>query len=316
VIDWERRAEIEIETPHLSATVRTEGYVSGLKSRSFVDKRTGVADLSGGIHVMDHLPVPGWANGPAEPRVFHGNLPKRVVESPQICTGARRLDYEVIEGDGFLAIRQWFTFTRAVEGFRPGSRWEQTLLFLPDTRYVLSCEHVECVNDAECLFYRIDMPGHLHHKAGDTFTRIYLSYHGEVDPSEFLEDFAPDDKLLYRRDDDRIPDRFIRAYEQVGEDGDSVWLAGMTLEPSDPCEAWCNQRGYVCFIQELHGRKVVAGQTIGAAYVVGYFDSVQEMEEAYDHYKGTRSIALDGEGFELLSEVPQVSADRSNGVKA
>ncbi len=302
MIRCERRAELEIETPHLCATVRTEGYVSGIKSRSFVDKRTGATDLGSGLHIMDFLLVPGWGDA-EQSRIYDGNLPKRVVEGPQICTRARRLDYEIIRGEAFLAVRQWFTFTSVVEGLQAGSRWEQTLLFLPDTRYVFSCERITCVNNADCLFYRIDMPGHLHHKGGDSFTRIYLSYHGYIEPSEFLTDFAPDEGFLYQRKEGDIPDRIIRAYEQRKEDGTAVWLAGMTLDPAAVYEAWCHQRGYVCFIQELHGRKVTAGAAIGAAYVVGYFDSVDEMNTVYDQYRGVRSIAVDENGYALLDEV-------------
>ena len=78
MIRCERRAELEIETPHLCATVRTEGYVSGIKSRSFVDKRTGATDLGSGLHIMDFLLVPEW--GDAEPnQIYDGNLPKHVV---------------------------------------------------------------------------------------------------------------------------------------------------------------------------------------------------------------------------------------------
>ena len=302
MIRCERRAELEIETPHLCATVRTEGYVSGIKSRSFVDKRTGATDLGSGLHIMDFLLVPGWGDA-EQNRIYDGNLPKRIVEGPQICTRARRLDYEVIQDEAFLAVRQWFTFTSVVEGFQAGSRWEQTLLFLPDTRYVLSCERITCVNSADCLFYRIDMPGHLHHKGGDTFTRIYLSYHGYIEPSEFLTDFPPDEGFLYQRKEGDIPDRIIRAYEQRKEGDATVWLAGMTLDPAAVYEAWCHQRGYVCFIQELHGRKVMAGDVIGAAYVVGYFDSVDEMNAVYDQYRGVRSIAVDEKGYTLLNEV-------------
>ncbi|MCP5117349.1 MAG: hypothetical protein GY953_41525 [bacterium] len=60
----------------------------------------------------------------------------------------------------------------------------------------------------------------------------------------------------------------------------------MTLNPKDVSEAWCHQRGYVSFIQELHGRPVKAGESFGAAYVVGYFDDVSEMERVYDRYRG------------------------------
>jgi hypothetical protein len=91
----------------------------------------------------------------------------------------------------------------------------------------------------------------------------------------------------------------IRAY-QVKVDGQpGPWLAGMTLDPSVVAEAWCHQRGYVCFIEELHRRKVKAGESFGAAYVVGWFDDVAEMEKVYDRLKGKRAIVLDGGTFRL-----------------
>ena len=36
----------------------------------------------------------------------------------------------------------------------------------------------------------------------------------------------------------------------------------MTLDPSLVYEAWCHQRGYICFIQELFGKSVKGGETI------------------------------------------------------
>jgi hypothetical protein len=149
------------------------------------------------------------------------------------------------------------------------------------------------------LQYRIDMPGHVRHKAGDTFAQVYLSYHGLISPKEFATDFGPDEKFLYKRKEGKVPDRMIRAY-QVKVDGKAgPWLAGMTLNPADVAEAWCHQRGYVCFIEELHGRAVKAGETFGAAYVVGYFDTVAEMERVYDRHKGKSRIAVSTEGFQL-----------------
>ena len=73
----------------------------------------------------------------------------------------------------------------------------------------------------------------------------------------------------------------------------------MTLDPGVTSEAWYHQRGYVCFIQELHGRKIKAGESFGAAYVVGYFDNVAAMEQAYDRYKGTQRIEIDGKRWSL-----------------
>ena len=91
----------------------------------------------------------------------------------------------------------------------------------------------------------------------------------------------------------------IRAYQVRvgGEPG--PWLAGMTLEPSAVCEAWCHERGYVSFIQELHRRRVKAGESFGAAYVVGWFGDVAEMERTYDEYKDAVGIEIEGDRFRL-----------------
>ena len=298
---------IRIESSALEAEVRTTGYTSGIGARSFLDKATGVRDPGFGLHIMDFLLAPGWAGDEyGRDRMHHGDLSKHFVEGPQICTQAKTLAHSVVRGDGFVAVKQWFTFTEAGEGYVPGSRWEQTLLFLPGKRYVLSCEAITSVNAVNDLFYRIDMPGHMKHSQGDVFRQIYLSYHGTIPATAFLADFPPDGRFFYERDDDVVPERFIRAYDLRGAADDKiVWLAGMTLDPAAPSEAWCHQRGYVCFIQENHRRPVRKGETFGAAYVVGYFDSIEEMNEVYDRYRGTRSLRVGPEGYELLQEVPQ-----------
>ncbi|MDP7134313.1 MAG: hypothetical protein QF437_27695, partial [Planctomycetota bacterium] len=59
--------------------------------------------------------------------------------------------------------------------------------------------------------------------------------------------------------------------------------------------AWCHQRGYVCFIQELGGRPIKTGEKFGAAYVVGYFDSVDEMNDVYDGLRGSNGIVVSGD---------------------
>src|SRR4030095_13234123 len=105
--------------------------------------------------------------------------------------------------------------------------------------------------------------------------------------------------FLYQRKPDKVPERVIRAY-QVRMDGKpGPWLAGMTLDPAAVVEGWCHQRSYVCFIQELHGKKVKAGETFGAAYVVGYFDDIPAMEKLYDRYKGKTRIEVTKDGFAL-----------------
>src|SRR5262249_53233946 len=110
---------------------------------------------------------------------------------------------------------------------------------------------------------------------------------------------APDERFLYQRREAKVPERLIRAYQLRLNDKRGPWLAGMTLEPAAVAEAWCHQRGYVCFIQELHGKGIRAREAIGAAYVVGYFDDVAGMEKTYDQYRGAKGIVVDKKGFQL-----------------
>jgi hypothetical protein len=244
---------------------------------------------------MDFLMAPGWKDdGYLRDTKIHGNLPKHYIEGPQICTQAKKLEPEVIEGPNFVAVRLRWRFTEAAPGLKTGSLWEQTLVFQPGVRYVLSGEQITSVNKVDNLFYRIDMPGHIRL---NTFVQAYLSYQGLIPAEAFDKNFAPDEKFLYQRRDGKIPQRMIRAY-QVKMDG-RPWLAGMTLDPAAVSEAWCHQRGYVCFIQELHGRNVKAGETFGAAYVVGWFDDVAEMEKVYDRYKGVRRLVVKDGRFVL-----------------
>src|SRR5262249_20388078 len=148
------------------------------------------------------------------------------------------------------------------------------------------------------LFYRIDMPGHVRHRGGDTFSQVYLSYRDKpVSAAEFRDDFGPDAQFLYQRRDGQVPKRMIRAYQVKLDGKPGPWLAGMTLEPGAVSEAWCHQRGYVCFIQELHRQKVKAGEAFGAAYVVGWFDDVAAMDQVYDRYKGKRRLVVEDGRF-------------------
>ena len=289
---------VQVDTAALQARIRKKGYVSGISQGSFLDKKTGARDAGFGLHIMDFLMAPGWADdGYLRDAKIHGNLPKHYVEGPQICTQAKQLEPEVIEAKNFVAVRLRFTFTQAAKGLQVGSRWEQTLVFQPNVRYVLSSERITSANDVDNLFYRIDMPGHIRHQQGATFSQVYLSYHGTIPASEFAVDFAPDARYLYRRTEGLLPRRMIRAY-QLKKDGlPGPWLAGMTLDPAEVSEAWCHQRGYVCMIEELHRKNVQKGESFGAAYVVGYFDDIPEMERVYDRYRGKKTIVLDGGKF-------------------
>jgi hypothetical protein len=283
--------DITIDTDALQAKIRKNTYVSGIGAGSFLDKKTGARDAGFGLHIMDFLLAPGWRDdGYLRDAKVHGNLPKHYVEGPQICTQAKKLEPEIIRGDDFVAVRMQFKFTQPAKGFKAGSLWQQTLVFIPKARYVICSESITSVNDVDNLFYRIDMPGHIKHKDLDTFEQVYLSYHGKIPAKEFAKDFAPDEKFLYQRKDDKLPERMIRAYQLKQDGKPGPWIAGMTLDPAATAEAWCHQRGYVCFIQELHGRKVKAGETFGAAYIVGYFEDIASMEKTYDRYKGSRKI--------------------------
>jgi hypothetical protein len=297
-----RQAEeyVELESDCLQARIRKKGYVSGIAQGSLLDKKTGARELGFGLHIMDFLMAPGWReDGYSRNPKLHGNLPKHYVEGPQICTQAKQLDPEVIEGADFVAVKLRYTFKDAAKGLKAGSKWEQTLVFPFGERYFFSAEQITSVNNVDDLFYRIDMPGHLRHDRGDNFVQLYLSYEGKLPAESFAKDFGPDEKHLYQRREGRIPERMIRAYQVKVDGKPGPWLAGMTLDPAAVSEAWCHQRGYVCLIEELHGKKVKAGETFGAAYVVGWFDDVGEMEQVYDRHKGARRLTATRDGFTL-----------------
>jgi hypothetical protein len=292
---------IQIDTDALQARIRKKGYVSGIAKETLLDKKTGARDLGFGLHIMDFLMAPGWRDdGYPRDAKLHGDLPKHYVEGPQICTQAKELKPVIVQGKDFVAITMRYTFNKPGAGYKAGSTWQQTLLFLPGVRYFLSAEKITSVNDVDDLFYRIDMPGHIRHKKGDNFTQVYLSYVDKPVPAAaFGDDFGPDAKYLYQRKDGKAPERMIRAYQVKLGDKPGPWLAGMTLDPSAVSEAWCHQRGYICFIEELHRRKVKAGESFGAAYVVGWFDDVAEMEKVYDRYKGKQGIVVKDGQFTL-----------------
>jgi hypothetical protein len=297
---------IRIETPHLAAQVATRGYVSGVAGGSFVDKKTGARDLGFGLDVVDFLLEPADPSAPIPPGQYefgprnkvHGNIPKRYVEGPQICTQAKSLPVEVATGPGFTAVRMKYRWTVAYPPHpRAGSAWEQTLIFPEGERFFLAADRVTTVAESTALSLRVDMPGHIKHAEGMGFDHVYLSYN---DPSilpstEFVADFAPDEHYLYRRGSGRRPERFIRAYQvDLGEGREGPWLAGMTLNADDVAQAWCHQRGYVCLIEELGGHPTKPGDTFGACYLVGWFGDIDAMHRAHDRHRGWSGLALEG----------------------
>ena len=303
---------IKIVGEALSAKIRKTGYVSGVEGGSLIDGLTGTHDLGFGLDIVDWLMEPGSDEAYRDqlPKdlvytyndLLHGKRPKRSIEGPQICTQAKVLKPEVIKGSDFVGIKQNYAYTLAAPGKKKGSKWEQTIVFPAGKRYFISSDCVTSVNDSDAMFLRLDMPGHIKHTKGDTFSEVYLSYKGIIPALEFLKEFAPDDKFLYVRGQDKTPERFIRAYHlrdpKTGKNG--PWLAGMTLDPSVVSEAWCHQRGYVCLIEEFGGRPIKAGERFSAAFIVGYFDSIEEMNKVYDEYAGTIRVEADIKGWGTL----------------
>ena len=307
----ENDQRITIVGDALQAAIRKTGYVSGVEAQSLVDVKTGAHDLGFGLDIVDWLMEPGSDAAYRDKlpgdlpykfnNLVHGKRAKKSIEGPQICTQAGTLMPTIIHGNEFVAVKQSHKYTLAAPGKKTGSLWEQTIVFPVGKRYSISADRITTVNASDALFLRLDMPGHIRHDNGDSFSEVYLSTHGMIPSKEFVKDFAPDDKFLYVRDDNKIPKRFIRAYHirdpKTGTPG--PWLAGMTLDPAVPSEAWCHQRGYVCMIEEIGGRPIKAEENFGAAYIVGFFDSIAEMEQVYDQHAGHSGLSVTAEGWKL-----------------
>ena len=312
---------IYLEGDTLNATIRKEGYVTGVEAHTLVDVKTGFRDQGYGLDIVDWIMEPGSDEAYRDKlpgdlpyqfnNSYHGKIAKRSIEGPQICTKAGKLSPKAIVGGDFVAIQQDYHYHLAAPGKKTGSKWEQIMIFPAGKRYFISMDKITSNNSSDAMFLRLDMPGHIKHKNGDTFSEIYLSYGnfggtakssvGEgrrIASSEFAKEFAPDERFLYQRDEKKgIPKRMIRAYRirdpKTGAEG--PWLAGMTLNAADVSEAWCHQRGYVCMIEEFGGRPIKEGESFSAAFIVGFFDSIEEMEQVYDQHAGHSGISLDEE---------------------
>ena len=302
---------IVISSPILDAFIVKKGYVSGVAAGSFLDKKSGFRDAGYGLDIVDWTMEPGSDEAYRDQlnadlvylfnNSYHGKTAKRSIEGPQICTKAKELSPRVMQGKDFVGVTSSFRYQIAAPGKKTGSEWRQVLVFPAGQRYFISSDRISSVNESDAMFLRLDMPGHIKHQQGDTFSEVYLSYAGRIPSSEFIKDFAPDEKFNYRRDTNPVPKRFIRAYHlrdpKTGREG--PWLAGMTLEPSVVSEAWCHQRGYVCLIEEFGGRPIRAGESFSAAFIVGYFDSIEEMEKVYDRYAGHTDLEIAEQGWKL-----------------
>jgi hypothetical protein len=340
---WVRVAEddraIKIETDRLEAVIpkkEPKQWMTGIEKGSFLDKATGFREVGDGLMVVDWLMESGsdeawsdkviapdghgvgryrWFANETDPerrsyaQFAHGSSHrKRVVEGPQLCHRMKPVRPEIIRGRDFVAVKTSYRFEYAAPGRRPGSRWTQLIVFPRGERFFVLMDRIDSVNHSEEMFLRNDTPGCIRHEKGDTFSEVYLSYLGgpeglRIPSSEFFSPFPPDLKFGYRRDMQRTPRYFIRAYHlrdrETGKDG--PWLAGLTLEPSVVYEAWCSQRpgGIIVMIEEIHGRPVRAGQSFSAAHIVGFFDTTEQMRAVYDRFKGNVSLFADASGWRL-----------------
>ena len=330
---------IKIETDKLEAVIpknKPKHWMTGIEKGSFLDKATGFREIGDGLMVIDWLMEAGsdeewsgevfapdghgvgrytWHTNETTPErksyaiMAHGTSHrKRMVEGPQLCHRMKAVEPEIIRGKDFVAVKTTYQYEYAAPGRKPGSRWTQLVVFPQGERYFLLMDRIDSVNDSPEMFLRNDTPGCVRHQKGDTFSEIYLSYLSgpegiRIPASEFFTPFPPDLKFGYRRDMNRTPRHFIRAYhlrdKETGQDG--PWLAGLTLEPSVVYEAWCSQRpgDIIVMIEEIHGRPVTAGQSFSAAHVVGYFDTIDQMHQLCERYQGHTALEADASGWRL-----------------
>ena len=194
---------IRIETPELAAAICKKGYVSGVASQSFLDKKTGFRDPGFGLDIVDWIMEPGndaayrdrldpelVYRNEGDYRLFHGSRLKRSLEGPQICTKAGQLQPSIIRGKDFVAIRQQFTYRTAAPGKKTGSVWTQLLVFPAGKRYFISMDKIDAVNSSEAMFLRVDMPGHVRHVQGRHLQRD-LPELSRADPGLEVPDRLP-----------------------------------------------------------------------------------------------------------------------------
>ena len=341
--EWARVSEddraIKIETDKLEAVIPKKDpkhWMTRIEKGSFLDKTTGFREVGDGLMVVDWLMEAGsdekygaqaiapdghgvgrytWYENETDPArrayalLAHGRSHrKRVVEGPQLCHRMKPVQPEVIRGRDFIAVKTTYQYEYAAPGRKAGSRWTQLIVFPKGERFFVLMDQIDSVNDSPEMFLRNYTPGCVRHEQGDTFSEMYLSYLSgpngvRIPSSEFFTPFPPDLKYGYRRDLNKTPEHFIRAYhlrdKKTGADG--PWLAGLTLEPSVVYEAWCSQRpgNIIVMIEEIHGQPVKAGESFSAAHLVGYFDTIEEMHRVYDRYKGHTALAADASGWRL-----------------
>ena len=202
----ENTNQIRISSSELEAVIKKQGYVSGVFGGSFLDKKTGFRDAGFGLDIVDWIMEPGSDEGYRNQltgdlayqfnNLYHGQRAKRSIEGPQICTQAKQLSPRLIRGKDFVVIRSSYTYHLAAPGKKAGSEWNQTIVFTAGQRYFISSDTITTVNSSEAMFLRVDMPGHIRHRQGDSFSEVYLSYLGRISAAQFLTNFPPDTKFI------------------------------------------------------------------------------------------------------------------------
>ena len=297
---------IQIDTDALQAQDPQEGLRQRhRRAAASSTRRPAPATLGFGLHIMDFLLGPGWQGRRATRanRNIHGDLPKHYVEGPQICTQAKELKPEIIRGKDFVAVRMQFRFTKpgttASRPARPGSRRSSSSPACATSSPQRS-DHQRQRRGRPVLSHRHARPrqaqGRRHLRAGLPELPRQADPRARSSPRTS----PPTRSSSISARTTRCPSGMIRAYQvEAGRQAGPV-AGGHDARPGrHVSEAWCHQRGYVCFIQELHGHKVKAGETFGAAYVVGWFDDVPAMQRIADQFDGKQAIELEGKKWRL-----------------
>ena len=60
-------------------------------------------------------------------------------------------------------------------------------------------------------------------------------------------------------------------------------------------------------IEEFGGRPIRPGESFSAAFIVGFFDSIDEMNEVYDRHAGSSSLKVDERGWTLMPDAPPMN---------
>ncbi|MFC2087734.1 hypothetical protein ACFLSA_06205 [Bacteroidota bacterium] len=289
---------VRIETDMFVAEVVPKGdYRTGVK-HGFLDKKTGIRN-PGALNITDYPtllpPTNTWEPWPEEgqdPNIAGTRKLVKTIEGPQLCVSGRMekeytIEYEIFEEKSYVLVHQWFTFTKN-NTEEPGCLWDEWLLFPSGKRYFFAFNKLTSKHEYYKLALLGDWPGHI---SGDDYENVYLSYHGIIPREKFAKGFPKDVKYFYQREYDGIPERMIRAYQVTQNGKPGPWLGGLTLDPSMMLQAECHARkdkedkGYVCLRGMLGGVSVKPGESFTTVNIVGFFDSIDEMNQVYDKYR-------------------------------